>query len=89
MGLFKQLPEAIKRLFAGNNDEIIFFIIVFVLSIFGNNRDDRGISPDSNSPNSALLFIIISFLFMFIANEGRSDEITLIHEPVEAVDKTT
>ncbi|HHW30757.1 MAG TPA: hypothetical protein GXX20_03650 [Clostridiaceae bacterium] len=88
MGLFKQFSQSIERLFASNNDEIIFFIIVFILSIFGGNRDDRNTCPDGSSPNNALLFIIISFLFMFIANESRNDEITLIHEPAGALDRT-
>jgi preprotein translocase subunit SecG len=87
MNLFKELPGAIRKMFAGNNDEIIFFVLIFILSIFGNSRDDRGSGPDIINSNNAIVFIIIAFLFMFIANEGRSDEITLIHTPTETIDE--
>jgi preprotein translocase subunit SecG len=80
MHLLGELSRTVERLFTGNNDEIIFFAIVFLFMLFNNSREDRAIDIDNNRSNTSVIFIIIAFLFMFMATE-RSDEITLINEP--------
>ncbi len=57
--------------FHGDNDEILFFILVFLFlfngNLFGNNYDFDG---DDGFDGSTILFFIILFVLLFFNGNG-------------------
>lgn len=56
------------NLFGGDNDEILFFILVF-LFLFNGNLFGKG-SGCGDDDNSSVLFFIVLFLLLFFNNDN-------------------
>lgn len=64
--------DFLGELFKGDTDEILFFILVFLL-LFNGNTFDRGLDGGECSDNGSMLFFIILFILLFFSSGFTGD----------------
>lgn len=64
----------LSNLFSGDGDEILFFILVFLLLFNGGNIFGIGINGDGLFDVGTILFFILVFLILFL-NRGSDRDV--------------
>jgi hypothetical protein len=67
--------DGISRLFEGDSDEILVFILVF-LFIFLSNRLEEGREDEARWFDSGIPIILIAIFLIFFLNNGFERELT-------------
>lgn len=73
MGFLDNITGRISSIFSGDNDELLFFIVVF-LFLFGTTPQQDTVCDNADAGNGGILFFILLFLLLLF-NADRSEEV--------------
>jgi|GEM_PF-1029580 len=72
MGFMEKIFSRVQDVFRSQNDELLFFILVF-LFVFNSNLNRGCADVAEASDNGFILFFIVLFLLLFIGSDYSED----------------
>lgn len=69
MGFLDNISKSILDLFRGETDEILFYILVFLI-FFGDGLLNRDVSRSGDNDGSTLLFFAVLFAMLLLTKES-------------------